>query len=380
MKKFACAAAAALALTGVDAGHIDEKLSADKEADETASKKAHCWCQGMEEVLAARSREGESQTRYLSSQKDQRDASNNLLRLEIKGHHKQANEHQQSLDSGAAVMGKSQADFEEEAEFHEKAITAVKTAMDKIPEGQGGEVRGALRGLHDTFSKNLEEAKEQQESKFAGLREQKSKMLDLANQAAEMKAERLAAGEKASSQAEAQLRLYGEQRDADFELSSQLRDACSALESDAAERLRLRNEVDVAVSQAKVDEAHAASQKAALKVLLSTRRGVQQAAAHSQYSPVEEATETAKGLAKLLAESAQVEEALQKTLSSTVMNVHLAGGEGAPAVKTAVDKLGAAAEKNAGALPQLFDKVRAAGQKCSQADAKLVDELKADEK
>lgn len=379
MKRIACAAVATLALHA-DAGHIDEKLSADAEADAEASKKAHCWCQGLEVALAARSREGESQTRYLGSQKDQHDASNNLLRLEIAGHQKQASEHQNSLDSGAAVMGKSQKDFEDEAQFHESAIAAVSKALDKIPEGSGGEVKGALRGLHETFSKNLEQAQEDNAAKFAGLREQKSKMLDLANQAAEMKAERLASSEKAAQQAETQLKLYGEQRDADFGLSGELREACSALESEAAERLRLRNEVSVALSQAKVDEAQAASLRAASKVLLSTKRGVQAAKAHGQYSPLDEATSTSKDLAKLLAQSSAVEGALLKMLSATVMTAHLADSGSAPAVKSSIDKLGAAGEANANALPQLFDKVRAAGQKCSQADAKLVTELKADEK
>eukprot|EP00929_Paragymnodinium_shiwhaense_P046946 TRINITY_DN23856_c0_g2_i1.p1 TRINITY_DN23856_c0_g2~~TRINITY_DN23856_c0_g2_i1.p1 ORF type:complete len:385 (+),score=138.73 TRINITY_DN23856_c0_g2_i1:52-1206(+) len=380
MKKIACAAVAAALAFQVDAGAIDDKLSADANADEAASKKAHCWCQGLEEALAARGREGESQLRYLESQKEQREAGNKVLRMEISTHKAEAAQHQASLDSGDAQMQKSQEEFEAEVDSHEKAISAVKRAIAKLP--ADSPARGALDTLHDSFSKNLEDTKTDHEDKFAGLHEQKSKLVDLANKEAAHKSTELEAGEKAELEAATQLKLYGEQRDADYELTYQVKEICSALESEAADRLSLRNDVSIALSHAKVAAAEAASMAAASKVFLATKGGsaksksLKDVKAHSQYSPLEEAVSTTNDLAKLMDESSRVEDDLRKILSSTVMTAHLAGSEDGASVKATVEKLGAAAQKNADALPQFFSQVRAAGNKCSLADAKLVDELK----
>jgi len=356
----------ALLLSLARAGDIGEKLAAETAADDAASENAKCWCKDLQETLASRAREAEFELRHLDNQKSKGDTDNNVLRLEVAAHQAEASQHQQSLDSNAAIANKTQLSYEEGKAFHETALKSVRKAMDALPDGKGGDVRGALRGLEQSFAKKLDEVKDKQGSKLAGLREAKAEMLRLAREAEGEKTRRLADGVRAVEQASIQYDRFTAQSDADRALNSAMQSRCTTLSSEAVERKRLRQQAIMAVSQAKVNVAEAAAAKASSKLVLFS-------SAASKSSRIL-AEDDGDALVALMARSSEVQGEMAKMLSAVVLDAHLLDSRSGvdAAVKAALAKLGQEAGTNLRSLPHLFDAVRAAGGKSSEADRMLV--------
>ena len=48
---------------------LADRITAEGETDDAASKSAGCWCHQLEEALSARQREADSETRHLEGKK-----------------------------------------------------------------------------------------------------------------------------------------------------------------------------------------------------------------------------------------------------------------------------------------------------------------------
>mmetsp|Transcript_124675 Transcript_124675/g.364125 ORF Transcript_124675/g.364125 Transcript_124675/m.364125 type:complete len:379 (-) Transcript_124675:39-1175(-) len=345
---------------------LGEKLEAQTEADRAASENARCWCKRFTETLASRQREAESELQHLEAQRSVQHFDNEGLRLEVAGHEAQAREHQQALDAGSGIAAKEKAAYEEEQASHESALKAIRKAMDKIPQGSGSEVHGALRGLENTFQSKKEAAQESYSNNMDAVLDSKAEMLRLANEAAAMKSGRLAAGIQATEKATIEINLYTAQREADTALSASMQTLCEKMERDAAARTQKRQSAEVAVSQANVRIAQEASRQAMSNAVFLHH------GSRAKLSGAFRKTLDSLDLSGHVAESNGIQSALAQMLSTVVMDAHLVQSSEVEAqVKGAMESLGQEAQQSLDSLPQLFDEVRSAGQKSTQADQHL---------
>lgn len=350
---------------------VDEKLSAETTADDAASSMAACWCHEYEEELDSRGRDIEFALRHAEQDKNVAHFGNVKLRLEIDEHSKEISQHQQSLDSGAAIKGKSQSAYEEERQFHQAAIDSIHKAIDVIPAGSGGEVRGTLQSLKQTFADKMSESEAQHNSSFRGVLDAKAEMLRLAKEGADMKSKRLQEGLSTVEAADHRITAFTAQESSDASVRSSLTTLCDGLSSEAAERTRLRQQAAIVVSQAKADQAAAAAHQAYSK--MSFLRGSSKVNVTIHASSHAQAT----SLEAMLARGKDVEAKVTKMLSMVRLDAQLIGATGGETakVKAAIADLGKKADANLQAFPSLFAAVRTSGQKSAIVDQQYASEF-----
>jgi hypothetical protein len=372
---------AAGAVVFAHGGDVGEALAKEGEVDAAASQDAECWCKSLRETLESRDRAASFELRHLGSFKESQSAGNNVLRMEVAKHNEEAASHQQSIASGSALADKKAAAYDEDKSERDQSLKAIRKAMAALPEGSDGSaMHGALRGLKDKFESHQKQAESENTGRMDDLLDAKAEMLKLANGQAEAKTQRLADGMSEVARASSEITLYSAQQDTDRSLGAAVEDICTRLSEEAAERQKLRQSAQIAVSQVKVDQAQNAWLRAANKVLLSSKARVQEARQQGEAAePLEEQKEFAKELNDIVSHSSEIEGKMAKNLQAMVMDAHLIVNvmdKTAPSVKTAVEKLGDTAKANREAMPELFNKVRAAGKKCMLADMKLVTQLR----
>lgn len=352
-------------LRNLGSGDLSEKVEQEGSDDSKASEGVACWCRELEEKLDERSREASSEVNFLTTLRNQKHFENSGLRIEVQKHQHEAAQHQQSLDEGGALADAAAADHASDREFHENALRSLGKALDVIPEGTGGEVRGALEALNSSFSDKLREARAEHQHRASAHEDAlkaKEEMLRLAHEGAQAAQERLQAGEGTVADASAKLSAYEAQQQADAALRAAAQSLCGTVEDGAQARRQLRQQALIAISQAAVVEAQAVAAKAHAGLVL--------AAAASERSG---AAGTA-GLDALVARSSDLESKLALALTNTVSTAQAAQmgtlhAEGA--VKDAIVKLGDKVESDLQAMQPLFSAVRTAGHKSSEADLAL---------
>jgi len=363
--------AVALVLIRTRAGDLDQDLAAEAERDEQVTNRAKCWCKELDASLDSRNRETQSELRALENRKTLTSLENERLRFEVSQHQADAQEHQQSIDSGSVVTSKEKAAYEEEKSQHEDFLKSIGGALDALPVGSAHEVRGALRGLNATFTKKLAETEAAYESRIDGLLGSKAEMLRLANEAAVMKQERLADGVVTVETASTLIGLYTARGEADSELSTVLRNLCSAVDVESASRMQQRQQVLIAISQANAEVAHAKANQASAKLVLLHR--------NSQLHRADKGGQTgtfAANFEDLLSRGNEIQSSMMHFLSTVATNTNHAQISHYPEnVKTALATLVEQARNNTDSMAMLFDAVRSAGTKCSEADKQVVSKL-----
>merc|ERR1719324_19387 len=279
-----------LALAAANLEEISERVRAQGEEDETATKKVGCWCDATKNVLQSRLSDAESDLRSLHPQVDGAIASNTRLRLEVADHEDAAAEHAQSLDAATAIRESSHERFVSEEADSSSALNSLKYAQDAVAkmraavlalrqdrsatrtelshpvsflqrkQHSASMVAGTLQSLEDSFSSSLDAAREdeaQQKEQYESIASAKQRMLKLETEAAQRKQARVAESEaKLVRDKQTIAGLEGRQA-ADQELLAAVNRACSAVEDGAAKRTKIRNELNVALSQTRANQAHA---------------------------------------------------------------------------------------------------------------------------
>lgn len=353
-------------LRNLGSGDLSEKVEQEGSDDSKASEGVACWCRELEEKLDERSREASSEVNFLTTLRNQKHFENSGLRIEVQKHQHEAAQHQQSLDEGGALADAAAADHASDREFHENALRSLGKALDVIPEGTGGEVRGALEALNSSFADKLREARAEHQHRASAHEDAlkaKEEMLRLAHEGAQAAQERLQAGEGTVADASTKLSAYEAQQQADAALRAAAQSLCGTVEDGAQARRQLRQQALIAISQAAVVEAQAVAAKAHAGLVLA-------AAAANERS---RAAGTA-GLDALVARSSDLESKLALALTNTVSTAQAAQmgtlhAEGA--VRDAIVKLGDKVESDLQAMQPLFSAVRTAGHKSSEADLAL---------
>lgn len=360
--------------------------------------------------------------------------------MEISQHHQQASMHQNGLDTAEEIDSAEHSAYQEDHAVRGGSLDSIQGALDAIPEGMGGDVRGALRGLEQGFASNNEDAERSEKHRsdeMKGLMEAKANMLRLEHQSAERKSKRLADSQAAVEQASSHLEAYGARIDADASLRHASEELCSALSNRADERGSLRQATHVAISEAAFASRSAASFRAMSRVALMARvtrlqslaanvgeggafdKELQQAsieakrgelsgakatlqelhatvvrarrecddgakerltgAEHIAKNNLDGAKRAGEDVESLLARSTGIEDELKKAMNEIVMDARAVhdGASNDQATRDAMAKLGQHAEDDLESLPALFDTMRAAGQGAGKADHRLVDELAA---
>jgi len=343
------------------------RLQAEGEEDAAAGRAAGCWCEELGEALEWRERDTDSQLRFLNTQGKIAKIDNQKLRHQVSGHIAEAERHQQSLDTHSAITGRKNKDYEDEREFHESALKGIREAIGVIPEGSGGQVRGALRGLEQTFSDKLEESTAEQKRQANGLQDAKRELLRLAKEGAKAKQKRLAKGLQDVERTSAQAALYSERRDADLALGNARRTLCSSVEEALATRLRLRQQALIAFSKADAEVAQAAAARAASKVVALV--GGQANAT----AMVSKGAATGPDFQRILGRTNKIEAGLMKVLDLSAYNGHSVASSGRvnKDVKSAVASLQNEVDANLEATPGLFAAVRSTGQKSLEVDTRM---------
>jgi len=242
-------------LRSLGSGDLSDTIEQEGSEDSKASEGVACWCRELEEKLDERSREASSEVNFLTTLRDQKHFENSGLRIEVQKHQHEAVQHQQSLDEGSALASAAAADHASDREFHEDALRSLGKALDVIPEGTGGEVRGALEALNSSFASRLREAREAHQLR-AGAHEDalraKGQMLRLAHEGARAAQDRLQAGEGTVAGANAKLSAYAAQQQADAALRAAAQSLCGTVQDGAQARQQLRQQALIAISQAAV--------------------------------------------------------------------------------------------------------------------------------
>jgi len=373
----------ALLLVLARGGDLRDTLEAQSTADGDVSEEAACWCNKLKDTLNSRSRETESQLQYMRNEQSRRHFENEALRSEVAGHEAEAEEHQQSLDSGASINSKAHASYEEEKGFHESALKSVRKAMEVIPDGSGGEVMGALRGLEQTFSDKMEDAQAQHESRDQGLLDSKAEMLRLAKSAAATKSKRLSDGVAAVAQAKARVSLYDEQSSADASLGTSVENLCTSLTTDREMRERLWQDAILAYSQAEAEKASALATKSMSRLAFFKRtskfssdksnlRATLSSEGHAAHTMKDDSD-----LESFMSRSKVVQAKIIQMLGVVLSDVRLVdqSSNADEHLKRAVEELCKTAAANAEPLPSLFEAVRSVGQRSMTIDKKIAAEM-----
>lgn len=343
-------------------GDLSEKVDQEGSEDSKASEAVACWCRELEEELGERAREASSEVNFLTTLRSQKHFENAGLRIEVQKHQHEAAQHQQSLDEGGALADAAAADHASDREFHEDALESLGKALDVIPEGTGGEVRGALEALNSSFAGKLREARAAHELR-SGAHEDalkaKEEMLRLSREGTAAGQERLHAGEGTEADAGAKLSAYAAQQQADATLRAAAQSLCGTVQDGAQARQQLRQQALIALSQAAVVAAQAVAAKSQAGLVLATAAGERSGAA---------------GLSALVARSSDLESKLALALTTTVSTaraVQMGTLHAESAVKDAIVKVGDKVEGDLQAMQPLFGAVRTAGHKSSEADLAL---------
>jgi len=352
-------------LRSLGSGDLSDTIEQEGSEDSKASEGVACWCRELEEKLDERSREASSEVNFLTTLRDQKHFENSGLRIEVQKHQHEAVRHQQSLDEGSALASAAAADHASDREFHEDALRSLGKALDVIPEGTGGEVRGALEALNSSFASRLREAREAHQLR-AGAHEDalraKGQMLRLAHEGARAAQDRLQAGEGTVAGANAKLSAYAAQQQADAALRAAAQSLCGTVQDGAQARQQLRQQALIAISQAAVVAAQAVAAKSTAGLVLVAAANDRSGAAR------------AAGLDALVARSTELESRLALALTnavSTTRAVQMGILHADGAVKDAIVKVGAKVESDLQAMQPLFSAARAAGHKSSEADLTL---------
>jgi len=328
----------------------------------------------LDEALDWRKRDTDSQLRFLETQGTIAKLENQKLRHQVAGHLAEAEQHQQSLDTHTAITGRSNKAYEEEREFHESALKSIHKAIGVIPEGSGGEVRGALRGLASTFSDKLDESAAEQKRQANGVSDAKRELLRLAKEGAKAKQQRLAKGLKDVERTTAQAALYSERRDADLALGDARRTLCNSVEQGLSARTRLRQQALIAFSTADAEAAQAAAARAASKVVALVGSG--KARSHSggnATAAVSRGSSAGPDFERIMGRTKKIEAGLMKALDLSKYNGHsiTTSGRLNKDVKSAVASLQKEVDANLEAMPKLFAAVHSSGQKSLKVDARM---------